>query len=306
MPLLYPASTGHTVDDKYSALVEPNLFAANVFQPGITFTDKYQIGPAGQIMVHKPGIGTVTPTAPGADFTHAVVQDSIVTISLNKQFNRSRKIYGATAGSVAYPIAAAELEAGLQEVRAGWNLTAAKSIALEAGILLDDNILTVTATDGSDIYDTIVNSRKKLRDQKANPNVLIVSPSTYAKLLKAPEFQRSTQLSDQAVADGMVGRIAGLNVFEYESLGVAVANGEVITDVNGTTTDITWVTADDELEYIMYDSDAFSIVTSVELVRVVDAIDFNGSLAQVEIVSGFKLTNPKRALLKIHDASAAA
>ena len=53
MPLLYPASTGHTVDDKYSALVEPNLFAANVFQPGITFTDKYQIGPAGQIMVHQ-------------------------------------------------------------------------------------------------------------------------------------------------------------------------------------------------------------------------------------------------------------
>ena len=114
MPLLYPASTGHTVDDKYSALVEPNLFAANVFQPGITFTDKYQIGAAGQIMVHKPGVGTVPPTAPGADYTDAIVQDSIVTISLDKQFNRSRKIYGATADSVANPIAASELENGLQ------------------------------------------------------------------------------------------------------------------------------------------------------------------------------------------------
>ena len=127
MPLLYPASTGHTVDDKYSALVEPNLFAANVFQPGVTFTDKYQIGPAGQIMVHKPGVGTVTPTAPGADYTDAIVQDSIVTISLDKQFNRSRKIYGATAASVAYPIAASELETGLQEIKAAWNKQAAKS-----------------------------------------------------------------------------------------------------------------------------------------------------------------------------------
>ena len=64
MALIYPASTGHNVDDRYSPLVEPNLFAANIFQPGVTFTDKYQIGAAGQIVIHKPGVGTVTPSAP--------------------------------------------------------------------------------------------------------------------------------------------------------------------------------------------------------------------------------------------------
>ena len=303
--LLYPASTGHYTDDKYVALVEPNLFAANVLQPGVTFTDKYQTGPAGQIFVHKSGLGTVTPTTPGADFSDAIVQDSLITIQLNSQFQRSRKIYGATAVSVAYNIAAAELEMALQEVRAAWNLKALNSLCLEAGIMVDDNITTVANVDGSDIYDTIVNSRQKLRLQKANPNVLIVSPSTYAKLLKAPEFQRSTQISDNTIVNGMVGRIAGLNVFEYEDLGSVIANGDVITDINGTTTDITWVAANDELEYIMYDADAFSIVTSVEAIRVVDEpTRFVGTLAQVQIVSGFKLTNPKRALLKIHDESA--
>lgn len=195
--LLYPASSGHTVDDKYSPLVEPNLFALNVFQPGVTFTDKYQIGPAGQIMVHKPGIGTVTPTVPGADFSDAIVQDSIVTIALDKQFNRSRKMYGVTAVSVAYNTAAAELEAAIAEVKAAWNLQAVKSLIGETSILVDDNILTVAAIDGSDIYDTIVNSRQKLRAAKANPNVLIVSPSTYAKLLKAPEFQRTGLIGDR-------------------------------------------------------------------------------------------------------------
>jgi hypothetical protein len=303
--LLYPATTGHYTDDKYSPLVEPNLFALNVFQPGVTFTDKYQIGPAGQIFVHKPGIAAITPTAPGADFSDAIVQDSLITIALNKQFNRSRKIYGATAASVAYDIAAAELEAGIREVRKAWNLQAAKAICLEPGIMLDDNILTVANVNGSDIYDTIVASRQKLRDQAANPDTLLVSPSTYAKLLKAPEFQRTGVIGDNTVANGMVGRVAGLNVFEYEDLKTAIANGEIITDYNGGTADITWVAADDELEYIMYDSDAFSIVTSVEAIRVVDEpTRFVGTLAQVQIVSGYKLTNPKRALLKVHDASA--
>lgn len=296
MPLLYPASTGHTVDDKYSALVEPNLFAANVFQPGVTFTDKYQIGPAGQIMVHKPGVGTVTPTAPGADYTDAIVQDSIVTISLDKQFNRSRKIYGATAASVAYPIAASELETGLQEIKAAWNKAAAKSFLTTTSLNKDTNILTVLATDGSDAYGTIVNSRQILVEKNANPDTLIVTPATYSKLLKAPEFQRSTQISDMAIADGVVGRIAGLNVFEYSALNASVTTGDAVAGIT--------LASGDEIEYIIYDSDAFSIITSVEQVRVVDSERFNGTLAQVEIVSGFKLTNPDRAIVKLHDASA--
>jgi hypothetical protein len=297
--LLYPTSTGHYTDDKYSPLVEPNLFAGNVFQPGLTFTDKYQLGAAGQIFVHKPGVGTVSASHPGADFEDAIVQDSLITIALDKQFNRSRKIYGATLASVSYPMAAAEMETAIQEVRAAWNLEAAKALVGATGVIVDDNIKTVCDVDGSDIYNTIVNTRAKLRAAKANPNTLIVSPATYAKLLKAPEFQRSTQISDNTIANGIVGRIAGLNVFEYESLEDAAANGATIGG-------ITWVAADDELEYVMYDSDAFSIVTSVEAVRLVEEpTRFVGTLAQVQIVSGFKVTNPSRVGIKIHDASAA-
>ena len=281
--IIYPATTGHYTDDKYQSLVEPNLFAANVFQPGVTFTDKYQLGAAGQIFVHKPGVGTITPTHPGADFSDAVVQDSLISIALDKQFNRSRKIYGATSAAVSYPIAAAELETGLQEVRQAWNLQAVKSLIGTTSILVSDNITTVAATDGSDIYDQIVADRQKLRTNKANPNTIIVSPSTYAKLLKAPEFQRTGQIGDDTVANGMVGRIAGLNVFEYESLDDAAVDDATIGG-------ITWATAD-ELEYVIYDSDAFSIVTSVEAIRVVDEpTRFVGTLAQVQIVSGFKLT----------------
>jgi hypothetical protein len=294
--LLYPASTGHYTDDKYSPLVEPNLFANNIFQPGITFTDKYQLGAAGQIFVHKPGVGTITPTAPGADFSDSIVQDSLITIQLNKQFNRSRKIYGATVASVAYPIAATEIETAVKEIRAAWNLQAVKSLIGESSIKVSDNITTLATA--STIYDQIVADRQKLVEAKANPDTIIVSPSVYALLLKSDEFQRTGTIGDAAVADGRVGRIAGLNVVEYESLDDAAANG---ASIGG----ITWVAADDELEYVIYDHDAFSIVTSVNATRVVDEpTRFVGTLAQVEIVSGFKLTNPNRALLKFHDKSA--
>ena len=97
----------------------------------------------------------------------------------------------------------------------------------------------------------------------------------------------------------LVGRVAGLDVYEYSKLNAAAVNGATIAG-------ITWVSANDELEYVMYDADAFSIVTSIEAVRLVEEpTRFVGTLAQVQIVSGFKLTNPSRALLKLHDASAA-
>ena len=297
--LLYPASTGHTVDDKFSPLVEPNLFAGNVFQPGISFTDKYQIGPAGQIMVHKPGVGTVSATVPGADFNETVVADSIITISLNKQFNRARKIYGATVASVAYGIAASELETAVQEVKAAWNIEAASAIVDEPNVRLMKNI-TVACADNT-VYGLIVDARQALRDLKANADSIIVSPTVYGNLLKSEEFQRSVDLDNEVVRDAYVGRIAGLNVFEYEDLQSAA--GALTTPNAGA--NIAWQAGTDVLEFIVYDHDALSAVTSVNVVGVWDGMPrYNGVVAEVEIVSGFKLTNPSRAILKIHDVSA--
>ena len=298
--LLYPASTGHYTDDKYSPLVEPNLFANNIFQPGVTFTDRYQLGAAGQIFVHKPGIATVSSTAPGADFSDSIVQDSLITIQLNKQFNRSRKIYGATEEAVAYPIAAVEMETAIKEVRQGWTKEAYQALATDTSVSVSDNVLTLVTA--STVYDQIVADRQKLVEANVEPDTIIVSPSVYGMLLKSDEFQRTGAIGDAAVSDGRVGRIAGLNVIEYQGVDSAIADDTTIS--GGTGSDITWATGD-EMEYVIYDSEAFSIVTSVEAIRLVtEPTRFVGSLAQVQIVSGFKVTNPAKVLLKYHDLSA--
>ena len=91
-----------------------------------------------------------------------VVQDSVITISLNKQFNRARKIYGATVASVAYGIAAAELETAVQEVKDAWNIEAAKALVSADGIRVLPNITLETTY--SDIYDSIVDARQGVKN----------------------------------------------------------------------------------------------------------------------------------------------
>ncbi len=295
--LLYPASTGHYTDDKYTPLLEPNLWYNNIFIPNVTYTDKYQLGPAGQIFVHKPGIAAITATAPGADFSDSIVQDSLITIQLNKQFNRSRKIYGATLAAVAYPAAASEMETAVQEIAKAWTKEAYLALVGETSIQVSDNLLTVVDNSTTPVYDQIVADRAKLVALGAKPDTIIVSPAVYAYLLKSDEFQRTGTIGDNVVANGIVGRVAGLNVVEYQGVDSDIADGSTIGGV-------TWA-SDDLMEYVMYDSDAFSIVTSVEAMRLVEEpTRFVGTLAQVQIVSGFKLTNPSRALLKFHDTSA--
>jgi len=290
MSLLRHLSDGKFVDDRFSALVEPNLFDQNVFQPGVTFTDKYTLGSAGQIFIHKLGKVNVLVGEPGQNFEDTTTADSLISITLNKAFRRSERIFGATAAAVAYPIAAAHLEQALADVRESWNREAVLQILKDkanqdtgAGIG-PASVLGQTALTKENIYKSIVDDRGVLVANKARPDALIVSPATYALLLQSEEFVRASDLARETVATGMVGSVAGLNVFEYSGIG---ADMPVTPTTNR------------KVEYIMMDHDAFSIITNVEVLRLVDSERFNGTLAQVEIVSGMKLTNPDRAIVKL-------
>jgi hypothetical protein len=187
------------------------------------------------------------------------------------------------------------METAIQEVRSGWTLAAYKALIGTASVINSDNILTVVAADT--IYDQIVADRQKLVATGVKPDTLIVSPATYGLLLKSDEFQRTGAIGDSTVAEAVVGRIAGMNVVEYEAADSGAVDGQTIGG-------ITWASGD-LMEYVMYDHDTFSIVTSVEAIRLVEEpTRFVGTLAQVQIVSGFKVTNVARVLLKFHDLSA--
>jgi hypothetical protein len=285
--LRHPSQDGKFVDDRFSALIEPNLFDNNVFQPNITFTDKYFLGSAGQIFIHRLSKVTVTPGEPGQLFDDTNTADQVIQITLDKAFRRSERIFGATAAAVSYPVAAAHLEQAMADIRESWNKEAAKAlfnVTPEEFAINPGSVLGTTALTKENIYQSIVNDRAVLVNNGATPNVLIVSPAVYALLLQNEDFIRASDLGHQVMITGAVGMIAGLMVFEYQGLPTTIVDG---------TTTYTGIP-----EYVMYDFDAFSILTNVEVMRLIDSERFNGSLAQVEIVSGYKVTNRERVLRK--------
>ena len=91
------------VDEKYLPILEPNLYTDTVLIPGVTYTDKYVTGPAGQLFVHKLTKGDViAPGTPGRDFSDGAAADSLIAIQLNNNFQKSTKIYGVQANAVAF------------------------------------------------------------------------------------------------------------------------------------------------------------------------------------------------------------
>jgi hypothetical protein len=89
------------VDQRYAASFEPNLYHDSWLMPGITFTDKYQTGPAGGYYVHKyKKEDTIVPGKPGRDFAHELAEDDLVPILLNNNFMKSRKLYDVQMNAI--------------------------------------------------------------------------------------------------------------------------------------------------------------------------------------------------------------
>lgn len=85
---------GLHVDERYSAILEPNLYFNPILVPGVTCTDKYETGPAGQIFVHQLNTSAVEAGTPGRDFTDEVAADTGYRVT-NSKLARVRKVAGA-------------------------------------------------------------------------------------------------------------------------------------------------------------------------------------------------------------------
>lgn len=262
-----------TVDTKFSPLLEPNLWAEEIFQAGRTFTDKYQTDAMGQLFVRKLGKGTVD-TSAALTFTHNQTADELISIVLDKSFKQSEAIYESVEIARNSGTGMQKMEVVARNVGQAWQQEAHDSLVAGATASA-----TTTATAAADVKDIFISVRKELRDNDARPNVLIASTEFYSKMLtySGIEFQPAT--NDEILRTGVVGRFLGIDVYESTQL----------TD-DGTAGSV---------EFIMYEYEAYSILTQLIASRIVDAgKDWAGSAAQVEIKSGFKVTTPERVYKK--------
>lgn len=279
------------VDEKYSATFAPNLYKNSWIVDGVTTTSRYT-EKAGQIFVHKLTRGTVTPVAPGGDFTHAAQADTLIQIALNNEFMVSKKLYNVATENIAAPVADETLATATADVREGREQSGLACLITEGTASSDTTTLT-----SSNLKEKILAERAALSKAGGNANILLVSPEVYALLLANFGAEFTPVANDRVVNDGAVGRWYGFTVFECNGLSSSTAIK--YRDYTGTEQSVTAANLA-KVDFILYNSEAFAVVDNLQAYRFKDAIDFTGSYAQVDVNTGFRLTNSVLARVKSH------
>lgn len=272
------------VDEKYSSAIEPNLYSDTVLIPGVTYTQKYQEGPAGGIFVHKlDGGNEVEPGTPGRDFTDETAKDDLIPIVFNNNFQKSRKIYGVQSSAVSFALAEEYLADALNMTKEGRQYSGLACMVQEGTVSSN----TTPVTDSTAV-EVLTSLRKQIKDNKGKANFAMVSTDIYAMLLKILGL---ATVMDPAIVSGELLKRFGLSILECNSFDKEAAK---YYDSTGTlkTVDLT------NVEMIVGYNEAVSILDNFEMYRLIDSENFAGSKAQVEYNTAFKVNSPKQLIIK--------
>lgn len=282
------------VDEKYSGILEPNLYFDSILVPGVTYTDKYQTGPAGGIYVHKLDTTAVTVGTPGRDFTDEASSDTLIPILLNNNYMKSKKIYGVQAAAVAFDLANEQLSTATQEIKESRQQSA-------LGCLVQEGTKSNGAAITANAVDAVLDEAAKIKKGKAN--VVFCSPDFYALVLKENGKDFTPAKNDEVAATGAIGDLYGFTWIRAAGLGEAEAK---YYDSTGTLKTValnkaaTSAADGSAVDFILYNSETLSIVDNLESYRIVDSENFTGSKAQAELNTGMKVTTPALARVRTH------
>lgn len=205
----------HTAQERYSSMVLAKLRKTAIFVN--LFNRRYEGDPtAGAVKIPVRDTEVVVgdyDKSKGGDLSEGSTTYETLPIDQDKYVNEL--VDGYDAASVPDNLVADRLDS------AGYSM----------GITLDSELVNLLVEEGtasenttaltkSNIYDTIVDEITPLKKLglRVEEMWLAVTNDTYATLLKSPEFVRATDMGDDVVKNGQVGRIAGLDVYETNNI----------------------------------------------------------------------------------------
>ena len=276
------------VNENYSKILEPNLYGDAILQPNQTFNNQYQgDAAAGLVKIYKTTRDSaVDPTTPAGDFSNESIANTLIDLRLNNSFRKSKKIYQVAANSVPYKLADETLSTAIKDIQEGWQYSALACLAYEGTDLAD-----YTAITKDNIKSYVLTARKTLRNNHAKPNTVIASVAVYSSMLELAGGDYTPSKNENTLTTGRVGMWLGMTWYEGDLLDNEQAK---YYDHAGTlrVVDLT------DVDFIMYDSTTFHIVDNLNAMRIKDAEGFVGSLAQVEINTGFRVSNAEKVVIK--------
>ena len=269
-----------------SEIVERGLYADEVFQNGITYTSEHDVGNAGQIQVavYSPD-NSIEPKIPGSDFTNSEFTNTVININTNNSFQKSQKVPIYVQTTMPNDPLMDKVLSVTEDIRIAFQKTGLAVLVAEATVSEDNEAIT-----SANIKEKVLALRKDLRKKHAKPDIVFASVDAYSAMLEIAGKDYTPATNDSVIATGRVGYWMGMRWVEVTLLGSPYK----YNDASGVaqTVDTSGV------ELIVYDHKAYSIIPKVTMIRIIDNPNAAGSLIQVEVDAGFKLTNPACAIVK--------
>ena len=204
----------HAAQDRYSDLVLAKLRAELVLGDGFVFNNDYEGNPvAGAVKIPTRDSETsVSDYNKASGVSLATGTTTYTTMLIDKDKAVNELIDGYDADSVPDNLIADRLDS------AGYSLARQIDIDGATTLLAGGTNVNVASLTKSNIYENIVDIRTAM--SKANvpddgKRYLLVTPDTFALILKSPEFISASDLGDDVKQRGILGKIAGFLVKEW-------------------------------------------------------------------------------------------
>ena len=208
----------HTLQERYSALVDAKLRFTMVKKDGVIWNTSYEGDPkAGAVKIPVRDTEVEVKAYDKANgIAGTTSATSYTTMDIDKDYAVNEIVDGYDAAAVPDGLVAERLDSAgysfaLQSEKDG-------TACLEAAAT---SFSDTTALTKDTVYDAIVDMRTEL-SKKGVPNDgrrwLLASPDAYALILKSPEFTSASELGDAVKQTGAMGKIGGFLVFEDPTL----------------------------------------------------------------------------------------
>lgn len=211
-----------SLQDRYSSLVDAKLRYSIVQKNGAVWNNRYEGNPKAGVVKVPVRDTEVTVAAynlaTGVDATH--VSGSFLDLTINKNYAVNEIIDGYEADAVPDNILADRLDSAGYSLALQMNSDAVSELETNGTMIKKDGAKDTTALTKSNVYEYFVDARTALSTSKvpSTGRFALVTPATFALLLKSPEFIKASALGDAVVQTGAVGQIAGFTVFEDATL----------------------------------------------------------------------------------------
>lgn len=213
----------HEHQERYSKLVLAKIRKDLVLKDGIVFNNDYEGDPkAGAVKIPSRDAEVAVSDydkANGITATHGAT--SYITLPIDKDKAVNEIIDGYDAAAVPDNLVADRLDSAAYSLANQIDTDGATTLLAAATVTNSDSVTQ------ENVYAKCVDLRTAM--SKANipltGRYLLVTPDFYALILKAPEFIKASNLGDEVVQSGALGRIAGFTVYEWND---ATANLQAI------------------------------------------------------------------------------